>query len=179
MFTFEPHSVDPLEIYVYDPSLVYCYNWCIIDTWWIYAWDGEKFVNVTTNYADEYIARGEEIIQSVKEKYGMTFYDSELLSILFLYEKIGQGGAGLEIFMELSDPANWPDMSLAGVCWLQVARAHIQEDYRNKRPFSFPPLQLEGAVTDLSFQLRGFEPAFDTGMYDISACDEYMEEFAD
>jgi hypothetical protein len=164
------HSNDPLDFYVYDPTLWYCYKWCIIETWWIYGWDGEKLVDVTSRYKDEYITRGESIKASIQDKYGESFRDSELLTILFLYEKAGLRSLAIESFLELSDPSNWPNASLEELCWLQSARATALEDYEKGQPFRFPEFQLEGAQLPVLFQLPQVILKIDHNKYDISAC---------
>ena len=170
------HSKAPVDFYVYDPTLWYCYKWCIIDTWWIYAWDGEKLVDVTPNYADEYRAKGAGIVKSVQEKYESSFRDSELLKILFLYEKAGLRDEAIEIFLELTNPLNWPNISQEEICWLQFARASATDDYLHERPFRFPEFRLEGAVVDIiDYQFAdNFEPGFNIDDYDISACEDFM-----
>ena len=81
----------------------------------------------------------------------------------------------MDIFLEISDPSNWPDASSEEVCWLQVARATAIDDYKNERPFQFPEIRIEGAFVDIKHQFaNSFDPDFDVLDYDMSACDEFM-----
>ncbi|NUM44351.1 MAG: hypothetical protein HUU38_06550 [Anaerolineales bacterium] len=164
------HSTDPLDFYIYDPTLEYCYKWCTIETFWIYAWDGEAFIDVTPKYADEYRKKGETILASLKEKKAVWPREFDLLEILFLYEKAGLRREAVDIFLEITDLSRWPNAIPDEVCWLQFARASIQEDFGRGRPFQFPAFDLTNAYVETSFALAHLLPKMDTQKYDLSAC---------
>jgi len=167
------HSLDPVEIYVHDPTLWYCYKFCIIDTWWIYSWDGRKFVNVSGAYADEYRAIGEKIVETVLQKEAVSFREWDFLEILFHYEKAGLGSEGIEIFLDITDPMRWSRATPVELCWLQFARASILDDFETGRPFRFPRFQLaflDLIALDAPSILERIMPEMDTQKYDLSEC---------
>jgi len=162
------HSKNPLNFYVYDPTKYTCW-WCPIETWWIYAWDGERFVDVTPKYADEYIKKGAEIIDSIKKKYGDVFSDTEMLSILSLYEKAGLRDEAIKVFYELTNPLHWPD---SGKCWLQFVRALAMDDYKNGRPFritNWEYVDVYGGKLEREL-IEFFGSGYESSNYDLSAC---------
>jgi len=163
------HAADPLELYVYDPILAYCYKWCAFDTWWIYGWDGEKLVDVTPKYADEIRQSGQEKVARIKKGYGQPLNGDEwqLLEILFVYEKAGLRNEALAQFMEVSDPKHWPADDTWFNCWLQSARAQAQEDYRLGHAFRFPPFWNPDS---LEISLESTFKRLDASHYDLSAC---------
>ena len=165
------HSSDPYSFWVYDPTLWYCYK-CVIDTWWVYAWDGEKLADVSAQYTDDYRKVGQELLQSIRNSYGTTYWEWRLLEILFLYEKAGLRAEALQEFMDISDPVHWSQDDPWRVCWLQVARASAAEDYRLGRPFRFPPVSLSDALgyPDLMLQHALEKQYIDPERYNLSAC---------
>jgi hypothetical protein len=48
---------------------------------------------------------------------------------------------------------------------MAIARATVQEDYANNRPFTLPP-----GTMDLDFDLAGVLKTIDKNKYDVSAC---------
>jgi hypothetical protein len=168
------HSVDPITFYVYDPTLWYCYKWCTINTWWIYAWDEEGLVDVTDSYVDEYLELGEQIKADFKRDYGRIFREWTLLSVLFLYEKAGLSDLALETFLDISDPGFWPEASDMEYCWLQYARAQAQIDRYEGRPFRFPEFRLiDETVYSLEILSRVVPGLVQSG-YDLSACEQVL-----
>ena len=168
------HSKNPYTFYVYDPSLSsrYCLD-CTYDIYWIYGWNGKELVDMTAQFQDEYLARGQEIIQNIRASYGNRMPEWELLEILFLYDKAGLRKQAIQDFLEISDPAHWPNSDAWEICWLQIARASSQEDYRLGKPFYFPPLNL----IDLYFPGKQLAYALnhvDTTRYDVSTCQSLM-----
>ena len=166
------HSRNPVEIFVYDPTLWYCYKWCIIDTWWIYAWDGQKFVDVSPKYANEYLAKGAKLIREIQQLSKEGFPEWRLLSILFLYEKAGLRKQAFELFMDISAPSRWPDVSTEELCWLQFARATVSEDYRLGKPFHFPAFNMASEFISPSNAIQRNIQLLDElkSTYEMSAC---------
>jgi hypothetical protein len=169
------HSVDPITFYVYDPTLWYCYKWCIIDTWWIYQWDGDKLVDVTANYIDEYMEIGEEIKANVELDYGRLFREWTLLSILFHYQKAGLNDLALDTFLDITDLGYWPEASDLELCWLQYARAKAQIDSEEGRQYEFPEFRLIDEPVDPVEFLSRIVPDWVQSGYDLSACEYYLE----
>ena len=162
------HSTDPITLYVFDPALEYEPH-IYIDTWWIYAWGGKEYVDVTSKYADEYKVDVDRTIARLKSNYGQPFdatprNELDLLSVLFTLEKAGQQPQALQEFLDTSDLANWKGTSELHACWLQVVRALAQEDYARGKPFSLPPdeFQIEIGLPQAAKSLQS--------KYDMSAC---------
>jgi hypothetical protein len=170
------HSRKPVEIFVIDPSLWYCIKWCSNDTWWIYAWDGQKFVDVTPKYANEYLEYGAKIIQDIQKNKKERFPEWQMLSILFLYEKAGLRKQAFDTFMDISAPSKWPDARTEELCWLQFARATVSEDYQQGRPYHFPEFRLEGEMIDPLDALQRNMQFVDKlkTKYDLSACFNWL-----
>ncbi len=163
------HSTDPLDFYVFDPTLEYCYKWCTLETFWIYAWNGEQFVDVTPKYVDEYRAKGERLIASLEQKETVSFREWDFLEILFVYEKANLRQEGLDHFLEITDPARWPNADPWEQCWLQGARAQALEDYAIGRPFQFPIFRFQSFAEPI-WEVEDTVEYFVGTPYDLSAC---------
>jgi hypothetical protein len=170
------HSRKPAEIFVIDPSLWYCYKWCSNDTWWIYAWNGQKFVDVTPKYANEYLDYGARLVRDIQKSPEKRFPEWNLLRILFLYEKAGLRKQAFETFMDISDPSRGPAVHTAELCWLQYARASVSEDYQQGKPFHFPEFRLEGEMVDPLLALQRNMQFVNKlkSKYDLSACFNWL-----
>lgn len=163
------HTLDPVTLRVYDPSLWYCYKWCTIDTWWIFAWDGRAYRDVSAGYATDYRKLADEWRQAMTAARSGPFPEWQLLEGLFIYEKAGLYREGYEAFMEASSPWAWPHVSDEERCWLQVTRASISQDFEAGRPFEFPPMSLQEPV-DIPFQIPRALAQVDGARFDVSAC---------
>ena len=137
------YSKHPPTLKVFDPSLEYEPHH-YIDTWWIYAWDGMQFTDVTSDYAEEFFQGLEQRETRIQEQYGspITFTRTDFLAILFQGEKYDVREKALEIFLEISDPVHWPGTEQIYVCWLQIIRDQAQRDYDENKPFTVPPTPL-------------------------------------
>lgn len=148
------YSKNPPTLKVFDPSLEYePHNF--IDTWWIYAWDGMQFTDVTPDYAEEFLRGVEQRETLIREQYGspITFTRTDFLAILFQGEKYDVREEALEIFLEVSDPVHWPGTEQIYVCWLQIIRDQAQRDYNANKPFTIPPTPL-GLSTSENFDMQ-------------------------
>jgi len=143
-----------------------------IDTWWVFEWDGDSFRDVSTDFADEYIAQTQPIVDRITARMGRPFtidtyaHQIDPLLVIYLNEKAGHAGRGLAEYLRLTDPAAYPGTSHDALCWLQFTRAQLQNDLSAGQPYSVvhawvPPLALEA--------LRA------TGVYDLTACDPSPE----
>jgi hypothetical protein len=169
---FEAHSSDPLTFYVWDREGYDIYE--DIETSWIYAWENDKFINVSPSYADEYLAEARSIIETFQTEYGKPFSDGNIntelmaLKILKLYEKAGLRDQGLQAFLEVTDGAHWPNTSDLSTCWLQNSRAIAQEDRKQGRPFRLPPSSARW-LDNVGLVSEEVKPSRQAG-YDVSAC---------
>ncbi len=87
-----PYSKDPATILLFDPSLEYePYNY--IETWWIYAWDGVQYADVTANYAENYLLELEQYLLRIRDQYGsaITYTPTHFLKIW----RTGQGNRNI------------------------------------------------------------------------------------
>jgi hypothetical protein len=167
---FDMHSKNPFTFYVgdSDPYDIYV----DIGSYWIYAWDGSKFVDVSKSYTEDYMADANSIVSNLKSHYGKPFDEGEIrseidvLTILKLYEKAGISEEGLQVFLDITDISHWPNTSTMSQCWLQISRAMAQEDLKRHRNFGLPPsysLGFNEVDQDLVKQLE-------QAGYDTSAC---------
>lgn len=173
---FKPHSKTPFTFYTYDKlgsfSYVYLYYVILVDR--IYAWDGSEFIDVSSRYADEYLADANRIISNVKLSYGDSFDKVEIppgpliLKILKLYEAAGMSKQGLQVFLDLTDSSHWPGSSNESLCWLQLARATAQQDMAKNREFDLSVGYLWNGFPRLDENARQL---FQQAGYNISACD--------
>jgi hypothetical protein len=72
---FERHSKDPFTFYVEDRD--YYDFYAGITTHWIYTWNGSDFIDVSPQYAEEYLAEANSIISDLESWYGKPF-DAEI-----------------------------------------------------------------------------------------------------
>lgn len=133
------NSVTPTTFYVDDPSHVYAPHYWIPVSW-IYQWDGSSFVDVTLQYADEYVKEGDELAAEWQAKQGQPFQSSfdvlTLLKIPLLYEKAGRTEEGLDRFRDLTSLAHWPATEPEIACWLKETNEQFRADYEAERPLS-------------------------------------------
>ena len=97
-----------------------------------------------------------------------------ILILLFLYDKAGLRKQAIQDFMEITDPVHWSKADEWYSCWLQIARASAQENYRLGKSFWFPPLNL----TNLYFPEKELAYALDrvdSTRYDVSVCQALMK----
>jgi len=167
---FDMHSKNPFTFYVWDSDSYDIY--VHVGSYWIYAWDGSKFVDVSKSYTEDYVADANSTVNNLKAQYGIPFDEREIrsetdvLTILKLYEKAGMSEKGLQVFLDATDISHWPNTSNMSQCWLQVSRAMAQEDFRRHRIFDLPPsysLGFNEIDQDLVKQLK-------QAGYDTSAC---------
>lgn len=169
------HSKNPIEFYVYDPTLWYCYKWCIIQTWWIYSSDGEKLVDVSSKYSNEYQENVEHIISEIMQKEAVSYQEWDYLEILFEYEKSGMRERAIQTFLEVTDLPLWPEASKEEICWLQFVRALAQDDYESDRPFRLPELSFYLAADFPYLVPRALQlQPIDQTKYDLSACSSFL-----
>lgn len=140
---FNMHSKNPFTFYVWDSDPYDIY--VDIGSYWIYTWDGSKFVDVSTNYANTYVEDANSIVSDLKSQYGKPFDEGlirsevEVLTILQLYEKAGLSKEGLQVFLDITDISHWNNTSSVSQCWLQISRAMAQEDFKQHGKFDLPP----------------------------------------
>ena len=169
---FEIHSKAPFTFYVEDSDFFDIY--LNISSTWIYTWDGSKFVDVSSHYAEEYLVETDSIINDLKSRYGKPFDEagnqSEMnsLRILKLYEKASLSAEGLKVFLDITDISHWANISDLSRCWLQISRAMAQEDFKQNRNFELPPSSSYWE-NNLELVKRYEEPLKQSG-YDTSAC---------
>jgi hypothetical protein len=167
---FNIHSKNPFTFYVGDSNPYDIY--VDVGSYWIYAWDGSKFIDVSKSYKEDYVADADSIVNHLKAQYGKPFDEGEIrsetdvLTILKLYEKAGMSEEGLQVFLDVTDISHWPNTSTMSQCWLQISRAMAQEDFEQHRNFDLPPsysLGFNEVDQDLVKQLQ-------QAGYDTSAC---------
>ena len=172
------HSISPLELYVYEREFGWCSkeHICSIDTWWIYRWDEDKFIDVSSEYKDEYIAEMEKRFPADFDNYGDYYKEHKYLWILFHYEKVGLREQAVDKFLEVTDPSHWPDLDTADKCWLQFRRALAVEDLKQQRPFT-----TENQMIEIPWEPGPFRGYFNLlanlSEYDLSACEELEKEY--
>lgn len=135
------HGQNPLELFVYDPQGEY-ESHEYFDMWWIFAWDGVTFVDVTNLYPDEVRTWGTEKSHTIQEVYGQGFFygqPTQLLSLLLQYDRVGLRDEGVTLFLTLTDPVHWPETDHGMMCWLQTIRYYVQLDKEQGHPFRLPP----------------------------------------
>ncbi|MBW8012202.1 MAG: hypothetical protein FVQ83_13360 [Chloroflexi bacterium] len=162
------HEIDPLEFYVFDATHEYIAH-LYIYSYWIYGWNGEEYVDHTPSYAEEFLVWGSEKVAEIETYFGTELfyaYQADMLEIVFQYEKADMRWQAVETFLELSDPANWSLVENSSLCWLQLSRAMIQDDYENGRPFREPP---DTTYLSYDFYINLYEE-LSTANYDVSSC---------
>ncbi len=139
---FTPFTENPSAFSVTDTIWYDFYS--TIQTTWVFTWDGAKFNDISASFPEAYTAEAELIINSVQSYFGQPFEQNGMalelatLKILKLYEKAGMPEQGLEIFMQLTDPAHWPGTGTNSLCWLNISRATAEDDFKQDRVYSIP-----------------------------------------
>jgi hypothetical protein len=161
------HSADPLTIYVHEWVMYELHQF--VDMTWNYEWDGDRYVDVSARYPDEYRQQVDETVAQLRANYGqpMTFWDANverMQRILVTYNELGfPQDEGLALFLEVTDPVHWPGWNL---CWLQAARANAIIDEEAAHPFTLLPTIVIGALDQAEAMARGIDPE----RFDVSAC---------
>lgn len=172
------HSIQPLDFYLYDPTLNGTLEFLPhagIESFWIYAWEGNQFIDKTSQYAELYSIQIDEQVKGLQENY----YGQPLNHTLklYMYEILVLSNkaslprkATLDKFLEVTDLSHWPGTEPEGMCWLQVSRAYAQTAYEHNQPFSFPPINyFSGMLSEEELQQQ-----IDLGEHDVSACNEFL-----
>jgi len=162
------HNRDPLDIWVYDPSIEYEPN-IFIESSWIFGWGDSNYENLTSQHASEYKAQIDQIVADAQNEYGMAITEArpDFLEILALSNKAKlPSEQTLDVFLDVTNPTHWPGSDQIMNCWLQLARAYAQRDADAVRPFSIPPSPTTIEGPGFSDILEGI----DQDKYDVSAC---------
>jgi hypothetical protein len=165
------HSTEPLTIEVSDVTKEIDVRVSIY-TWWVFAWDGDTFVDVSHNFIDEYEAKIDTIKQRIENRMGIPFSINsisqleDLLRVIYLFEKSGQVDRGLHDYLELTDISNYPGTDDNSLCWLQYTRALFQRDYSEGRSLSLAPAWVPPAIIDDLIELDE---------YNLSACTRVLD----
>ena len=168
---FKPHTVYPFTFYIEDFSPVDIYTG--FTTYWIYAWDGTQFVDISSDYADEYLILVKSLISEIESQYGKPFNEGGIkremdFEILKLYEKAGMQAKGLQAFLEVTDLSHWPITSDLSKCWLQISRAMAIDNVKQNFKFTLPPSSFLWAE-NINLVEYYEKPLREAG-YDTSAC---------
>ena len=164
------HSTDPLT-FSFEHAVPYGPIYNEIQLCWVYQWSEGTVVDVSSRYAQEYVSEADRRASEVASHFGAPFDRpiAELHSILLLYEQASLRDEGLDLFLHLSEPANWPGTPPDDLCWLQLARATASADFAADQPFSLPPTPWGfGWAGTPSFTERILE--LQQAAYDVSAC---------
>lgn len=103
---------------------------------WIYDWDGDAFVDMTSEFSlDDYISFLEDLL-SPGRPFDPEFDIGPLISLLLTYDYSDQRDAGWEKFIELADVSNWPGSKPEALEWLQSDVAHLKAEYDAGLPFT-------------------------------------------
>ncbi|WP_420630977.1 hypothetical protein [Candidatus Leptofilum sp.] len=140
----------PVNYWLFDPrypdQMVVDLQWASHDclyphspfSFWIFGWDGEKFADWTANGTLDF-----SNAISIWEGWLDSGYPFEpdiqigaMVSILLMYDKMGQRDIGWEKFMEFADESNWPDSSPEALAWLRDDVAHFTQQYNAGLPFT-------------------------------------------
>jgi hypothetical protein len=164
------HSANPVALHVYDVGLEYEPHW-EINTWWVYQWRDGAFVDVSNEFASDYEALIKPTLEKITSHYGEPLFSHvnvrqvDLLSPLFLYEKQGLREEAFDVFIEVTDPENWPGTESLDLCWLQYIRASISEDYVAERPYQLPP-----SIAYLDLHMSYYLDQITQENHDLNAC---------
>ncbi len=170
------HSTDPVTVYMTDFTYYELHSYVKIA--WIYQWDGDKYVNVSTQYADEYRQQIKQIVADLKMSYGKQFdaghmfahHEEEVLKILLLGNAVQlPQKETLDAFLEATNPSHWLLSDNITKCWLQVARASAQIDYGLGVPYRLTGFPHDMVGTDPQW-LYHWAEQIDVTRFDVSAC---------
>lgn len=162
------HSQDPLTIYVFYPIEYENHTYIEMDR--LFAWDGNQFIDVTTNYADEYRTMAVEIVKEFESHYGQAqdYYSIDFPKILALYNLADlPREEGLALFLEVTDLSHWPGTKSDVACWLQVSRAYVQKEFQSSGNLDLPP---SPDYFSLGPNWEPFLHDLENAGYDVSKC---------
>ena len=172
------YTADPLTFWVWDVS--YDYDmWVPVETWWFYQWQGDHFVDVSTQFAERYLRTINKQLEKLRGYSEEPYYrimDQEFAKVLILYDKAGLRDQALAPFLELTDlSSHWPGTEKLNMCQLQVLRTQVQESYAAGRPlWDVPTIQhLERSFELQEAWVKEQIDAWSQAGYDLSACDAY------
>jgi hypothetical protein len=169
-----PVSTDPLVFEALDVQL-YGRNGRIHAPALV-AWDGGRFTDVTAQHAGLVEDRAAALRQRLQVDYGdqpaVEVIQADAYNLLLLYEHTGQAQAGLEAFLEATEPGRWPAENDRLRCWLQLARARAQDEHARRAGFTMLP-----ALSDFKPEIEA--PAIAARLqasgYDLSACQRWIK----
>lgn len=133
------HKGEPGTLLLYD--LDSSSKWERVVSWWIYAWDGAAYQDVTHNYQDDIRKWGNQYLEVIRGQYGqpIEWERMDFIEILFQYEKAGLQDEAVEIIIEITDFENWPGTDFHYQCWLRIVRENAIQEAAAEKQFSLPP----------------------------------------
>ena len=138
------------------------------------SWDGAAFVETEQGVEAELLKRIQVHTERLKltfgERFGRDQDQADAINILLLYERIGKRQEGLEAFLNLTDPQNWPRLNQRSLCWLQTARATAQQELKEGAPFSVFLSMSSGISLYPSPGPAVLAAPLAAAGYDVSAC---------
>jgi len=104
-------------------------KWDRIESPWIFTWNGNQFMDRTSNYQSEYLAMAEESASKIRGNFAdnehPTWHLESIYTILFNLEKAGLREKGFDLFLELTDPQNWPQATETDIQFLHWVRQEV------------------------------------------------------
>ena len=109
-------------------------------SFWVFDWDGEGFSDYTASEFYDFSTYIDRLKQLVISRYGNPIHPGidigPIVSVLLMYDKMGQRDKGWEEFLEMVDIANWQDTAADDLKWLEDDVAHFTSQYNSGAPFT-------------------------------------------
>ena len=168
---FTPYSTDPV-LYAVNQEKWYGFI-SQINAMSIYQWGGDGFEDVTIEYSHLMLEEIETKLGAIQYGPDVSFVAEStqelMIEVLQTYQQIDMREKGLEVFLDLTYPDSWSGIDQESICWLQVARATAQDEFKLGVPFSIPHsthTYLDTYINSIQF----FIQERNLRAYDVSAC---------
>jgi hypothetical protein len=175
--TLERASDSPLTLRVYDVVPYDAFSQ--IRLAYDYVWDGTQYVDATGLDSKVHLANLQGLVNDLKMAAGGPLatnrIETGLWQVLLGFQQLDLGQQGLDTFLTLSDPANWPGSDQPTLCWLQMARAQVQLQASRDEPISLFPSRNDLFGSQSTYDLKGLILPLSKAGYDVSACQVFLK----
>jgi hypothetical protein len=106
----------------------------------IFTWSGSAYIDIMSNEYLDFSTWINQLTGLVESYYGGSFMPTmhlgPILTILLLYDNLGERELGWETFLKMMDSDNWPGTDANSQEWLQAEVDYFRKAYDAAKPFT-------------------------------------------
>ena len=106
----------------------------------IFSWGGSAYIDIMSNEYLDFSSWINLLTELVESYYGGPFMPTihlgPILTVLLLYDNLGERVIGWATFLEMMDSDNWPGTDTSSQEWLEAELEHFRKSYNVGTPFT-------------------------------------------